>query len=360
MYRLAELSVRTRRMAGWGLLLLGSALLALGVIWIHFSSLPHTVVVDGVEVPLVVDYFNWWPRGVWWKGAGYLVVFAASQMMIGGAVFLWVLNQRITWSRAVFTAFLSWLELVIIFGMVPSEWLSFAQTDLDWSSQKIALVVPPILVLGNTVEISYAVIKDSISMGYHLVMLAVAAIFALQVQKITKGRPESAAEAREEITVRPPPGQGRDLMVRGVVDETPPIRDDYQLAVVDGDYFTDKLRPKQFLHIDQAECIICEGCVDICPWKCIHYLSLDAITEGVNVDHPADDPQNLGFFIVDEDECTRCALCVDRCPTNVISLGKFEGSLADQAVELGLDRRPWDFDTGQRDFKNGYAYGMRW
>ena len=41
-------------------------------------------------------------------------------------------------------------------------------------------------------------------------------------------------------------------------------------------------------------------------------------------------------------------------------LGKFEGSLAEQAVELGLDRRPWDFDTGQRDFKNGYAYGMRW
>ena len=149
-------------------------------------------------------------------------------------------------------------------------------------------------------------------------------------------------------------------MPKGVVDETPPIRDDYQLAAVDGDYFTDKLRPKQFLHIDQAECIICEGCVDICPWKCIHYLSLDAIAEGVNVDHPADDSQNLGFFIVDEDECTRCALCVDRCPTNVITLGKFEGSLAAQAAELGLDRRPWDLDTGQRDFKNGYSYGMRW
>ena len=41
-------------------------------------------------------------------------------------------------------------------------------------------------------------------------------------------------------------------MPRGVVDETPPIRDDYQLALVDGDYFKDKLRPKQFLHIDQS------------------------------------------------------------------------------------------------------------
>jgi ferredoxin len=151
------------------------------------------------------------------------------------------------------------------------------------------------------------------------------------------------------------------------VDETPPIRDDYQLAQVEADYFKDKLRPKQFLHIDQSECILCEGCVDICPWKCIHYLSLSAIEEAVNVDHPAEDPQNFGFFIVDEDECTRCQLCIDRCPTGVISLGKFEGSLADQAAELGLqsvvdeiNRRPWDIDTGQRDIRNGYAYGVRW
>lgn len=198
MYRLAELSVRTRKRAGWALLLLGSATLVLGVIWIHFSSLSQTVVVDGAEVPLVVDYFNWWPRGVLWQGVGYLVAFVASQMMIVGAVFLWVLNLRMTWSRAVFVGFLTWLELVIIFGMVPSEWLSYAQTELDWSPQKVFFVVPPLLVLGNTVEISYAVVKDSISMGYHLVMLAVAAIFALQVQKINKGRPESAQKPEKK------------------------------------------------------------------------------------------------------------------------------------------------------------------
>jgi hypothetical protein len=198
MYRLAELSDSTRRKAGWGLLLLGTGLLVVGVLWIHFASLPLTIVVDEVEVPLVVDYFNWVPRGALWQGLGYLAVFAASQMMIGGAILLWVLNLRMTWSRAVFTAYLTWLELVIIFGMVPSEWLSFAQTDLDWSSQKIALVVPPILVLGNTVEISYAVLKDSISMGYHIVMLVVAAVFTLELQKMRKGRPASAEKPEKK------------------------------------------------------------------------------------------------------------------------------------------------------------------
>ena len=140
--------------------------------------------------------------------------------------------------------------------------------------------------------------------------------------------------------------------------ETPPMRDDYQLAAVDGVYLTAAVKPKQFLHIDQSECILCEGCVDICPWKCIHYLSLDAIAEATNVDHPAADSENRGFFVVDENECTRCALCIDRCPTGVITLGKFVGSLAAQAEEFGLS--PWEYDTGQRDFKNGYSYGMRW
>ncbi len=143
--------------------------------------------------------------------------------------------------------------------------------------------------------------------------------------------------------------------------ETPPFRDDYQLVMVETDYVQSQVRPKQFLHINQSECILCEGCVDICPWKCIHYLSLDAIDEAYDVDHPSDSADNLGFFVVDEYECTRCQLCIDRCPTNVISIGKFEGSVTDTAMNAGLvERAPWDLDTGARDFKNGYTYGMRW
>jgi len=95
--------------------------------------------------------------------------------------------------------------------------------------------------------------------------------------------------------------------------EIPPIRDDYQLTLVDGSYLTAAVKPKQFLHIDE---------------------------------------------VVDENECTRCALCVDRCPTGVISLGKFEGSLADGGDQRAVEA-PWEIDSGQRDHKNGYAYGMR-
>jgi len=132
-------------------------------------------------------------------------------------------------------------------------------------------------------------------------------------------------------------------------DANPPLPSfpgDYTLHEITHDDLTRSVKPKQFLHIDQSECILCEGCVDICPWKCIWMLSTDTISESVNTESPGVDPDDHVVFIVDEDVCTRCALCVDRCPTGVIILGK-----AGAATGAG--------DRHQRDNKHGYSYGMR-
>ena len=196
MYRLGELSDARRKMIGWALVLAGSVGLIIGVVWLHWSSLPATELVDGVEVPLTVDYLNWWPRGIFWKGAAYLIIGGATTFLIIGTAFLWVLNQRMTWARATAGAMIAWVALVFFFGIVPSEWLNYAQTDLEWGNDTF-IIIPPILVLGNTVEISYAVIKDSISMGYHIVMLALAPILAIQLQKIKEGRPASAQPVQQ-------------------------------------------------------------------------------------------------------------------------------------------------------------------
>src|SRR3982074_3233773 len=108
-------------------------------------------------------------------------------------------------------------------------------------------------------------------------------------------------------------------------DANPPMPDfvtDYELQEVDPAFLTSAVKPKQFLHIDQSECIMCEGCVDICPWKGIHMLSPDSISEAVNTLQPGLDPDDHVVFVIDEDVCTRCAPCVARCPTGVIILGK--------------------------------------
>lgn len=208
MYRLGEMSDSRRNRIGGLLLAAGALLMPIAIIVVHNAGLPtEEVDPDKIFNALI-------PQNIWVKGLGYLMAFAASQLMVAGAALLWLLNQRMTWARAAFGAFLAWIELVIIFGIVPSEWLNFSQTDLNWSFQRpvpLAFLdpIPPWLLLGNEVTVSLGAIKDAISGTYNLVMLVVAGVFAYQVQQIGKPRPASAAPAE------PVSPYGRPLVRRG-------------------------------------------------------------------------------------------------------------------------------------------------
>jgi len=132
-------------------------------------------------------------------------------------------------------------------------------------------------------------------------------------------------------------------------DANPPMPEfltDYVLQEVDAEWLSKAVKPKQFIHIDQSECITCEGCVDICPWKCIHLVTTSAIDEATGTELPGQDPGDQSVFLIDDDVCTRCALCVDRCPTGVIILGK-------------VGNAPASGDAHQRTNTHGYGYGMR-
>ncbi|HEY5652714.1 MAG TPA: hypothetical protein VIW46_14810 [Acidimicrobiia bacterium] len=202
MYRLGELTPSQRTTYGSAMLALGFVAMVVAVVVVHWAQFPVEELVDGEFVPFEVDYLNWMPRGMWWKALGYLIAFGASQLMLVGAALLFVLGRKMSWAVAAIAATLAWMELVIIFGIVPSEFLNFSQTDLDWSSQRFVPgldPVPSFLVLGNDISISWAVIKDSISMGYNLAMLVLGGLFAYKIQDVYSGRPESAATP-DEIT----------------------------------------------------------------------------------------------------------------------------------------------------------------
>ena len=96
-------------------------------------------------------------------------------------------------------------------------------------------------------------------------------------------------------------------------DANPPMpefRDDYVLQEVDAAWLSKAVKPKQFIHIDQSECIMCEGCVDICPWKCIHMVTTEAVDEAIGVDQPGLDPSDHVVFLIDDDVAQ--LLVVDR------------------------------------------------
>ncbi len=78
---------------------------------------------------------------------------------------------------------------------------------------------------------------------------------------------------------------------------------------------------------DGSRCVLCGGCADVCPTKCLKLISLTALEF-------VDDVSNLirsalgsdadlsehSAIVKDEDRCIRCALCAERCPVDAITM----------------------------------------
>jgi len=110
--------------------------------------------------------------------------------------------------------------------------------------------------------------------------------------------------------------------------------------------------------VDGSECILCGGCVDVCPEKCLSLVSLDRIDFtpvadairnngelfGVELNDIA--VEELGVItgsamLKDETRCIRCGLCALRCPVGTITMESFNllpaertGLIPIQAMDL--------------------------
>jgi hypothetical protein len=117
---------------------------------------------------------------------GQAIAFIGSQLLLAGIVFGWIIGRPLTWARASVAAFLFTVEALLLFGVVPNQWLTLAQGTFEWTEQKIAFTLPTWLTLNNEVGISYGAIKDIVSGGYSAVVLGVIAVGAYQIQERAK------------------------------------------------------------------------------------------------------------------------------------------------------------------------------
>ena len=72
-------------------------------------------------------------------------------------------------------------------------------------------------------------------------------------------------------------------------------------------------------------CIICGGCVDVCPMDVIHMVDMSDIVDDGALPGVATAKkwENGVAFYLDETACIRCALCVIRCPTDAITMNRY-------------------------------------
>ena len=90
-----------------------------------------------------------------------------------------------------------------------------------------------------------------------------------------------------------------------------------------------------------SECILCGGCVDICPESCIELVTLDRVDAAAELQeiqqaydiviNGATDDNVGSVMIKDEDRCIRCGLCAMRCPVACITM---EGYAVSETMSL--------------------------
>lgn len=76
---------------------------------------------------------------------------------------------------------------------------------------------------------------------------------------------------------------------------------------------------------DGSRCVLCGGCVDVCPTLCLKIVPLSELARDESWERAVEEILGAGSDLEDnsailkeEDRCIRCALCVARCPVEAI------------------------------------------
>src|SRR5919202_4012230 len=117
--------------------------------------------------------------------------------------------------------------------------------------------------------------------------------------------------------------------------EKPIFRADYEMEMVDSDWLKTAVKPKRFIDFIPEQCILCEGCVDICPWYCIFRVNPTAVEDSGNIALAEQMGESDILFLIDDNACTRCNLCVERCPTGALVQSEVTGGKKRGARALG-------------------------
>jgi len=103
-----------------------------------------------------------------------------------------------------------------------------------------------------------------------------------------------------------------------------------------------------FTIFDRTKCILCGGCVDICPKFCFRMVSLDEVQGDDKFKAyietlygiPLEKARGLNLatvMIKDESRCLQCGLCAKRCPTGAITMEQYHRESALFRKEIAED-----------------------
>ena len=84
---------------------------------------------------------------------------------------------------------------------------------------------------------------------------------------------------------------------------------------------------------DGELCILCNGCVDVCPMDCLKLAPASQVGGDENVAAVIDGASARSVMLFDPTKCIRCGLCAARCPTEAVQMETFRFTEEIQFVE---------------------------
>jgi hypothetical protein len=168
----------------------GSVATLLGALFAHYAALDEFDEFGR-------EAWTWIPRGWQFELIGQVVSLTGVLLILGGITLAFLWRREMTWARASIGSAVFVSLMLIIFAIIPNQWLTLTQSVWEWTPQKILITIPGFLVLNNEVAISAAAVKDIISGTYSVVMLIAVAVAMYQWQEYTK---RATAAPKETIS----------------------------------------------------------------------------------------------------------------------------------------------------------------
>src|SRR5271157_3862634 len=116
---------------------------------------------------------------------------------------------------------------------------------------------------------------------------------------------------------------------------------------------------------DATSCILCGGCVDVCPENCLELVSLDRVSFDATTTEQLAECRDLlsvelddikadelgvisgSAMLKNESRCIRCGLCAARCPAGTVTMESFNlisadptGLISVESIDRPMRSRP--------------------
>jgi hypothetical protein len=167
--------------------------------------MPDTITsVVALEIPNVL------PDWHFFRPAGRLI-WASLLLAIGLAIAMYLLrrpkrsSEPPTWAAAIVGAVLVWAMMTLAYGVWPHEWLTFANSYLNWG--KDTFVVRENQFFGGSfppIDVPRYVLADTVAAGSYLVFGAINVYLFAAWQKRKVAEPSAADEGEGEPPVTGP------------------------------------------------------------------------------------------------------------------------------------------------------------